>query len=154
ALPGGIEKSPALRTVKPSVPLAEGAASPRVESRGAAQGERPGPTGVPLPLVLQKSVLPELDVKLLFTVGSAHDPVGKEGLAALTASMISEGGSRDMTIEQIEQALYPIAGSFSPRTDKEMTTFTGRIHRDEWRRFLEIVLPQLLTPGFRTEDFT
>jgi zinc protease len=35
-------------------------------------------------------VLPQLNVKLLFTAGSAHDPAGKEGLAALTAAMIAE----------------------------------------------------------------
>ena len=70
------------------------------------------------PIVLQKSVLPQLDVKLLFSVGSAHDPAGKEGLAALTAAMITEAGSTAMTIEQIEKALYPIAGSFS-RPDRQ-----------------------------------
>ncbi len=103
--------------------------------------------------VVQKSVIPQIDVKLLFAVGSAHDPVGKEGLAALTASMITQAGSKAMTIEQIEKALYPIAGSFTRQTDKEMTTLTARIHRDEWRRFFGIVLPQLLQPGFRSEDF-
>ena len=109
--------------------------------------------GASIPAVLQKSVTPQLDVKLLFTVGSAHDPAGKEGLAALTASMMTDAGSKALTIEQIEKALYPIAGSFSHQTDKEMTTFTARIHRDEWRRFFAIVLPQLLEPGFRREDF-
>src|SRR5262245_19148983 len=34
-----------------------------------------------------------------------------------------------------------------------MTTLSARIHRDEWRRFFGIVLPQLLQPGFRSEDF-
>ena len=34
-----------------------------------------------------------------------------------------------------------------------MTTFTGIIHRDHWSRFLSTVLPQLLDPGFRDEDF-
>ena len=34
-----------------------------------------------------------------------------------------------------------------------MTTFTGIIHRDHWQTFLGTVLPQLLDPGFRDEDF-
>src|SRR5262245_62763222 len=58
-----------------------------------------------------------------------------------------------MTIDQIEKSLYPMAGSFTRQTDKEMTTLTARIHRDEWRRFFGIALPQLLQPGFRNEDF-
>ncbi|HEX7795513.1 MAG TPA: pitrilysin family protein [Vicinamibacterales bacterium] len=112
-----------------------------------------GSAGGSITTVLQKSVIPQLDVKLLFTVGSANDPVGKEGLAALTAAMMTQAGSKAMTIEQIEKALYPIAGSFTRQTDKEMTTLTARIHRDEWRRFFGIVLPQLMQPGFRNEDF-
>src|SRR5207244_10819375 len=95
----------------------------------------------------------QLNVKLLFTVGSAHDPVGKEGLAALTAKLITEGGSRQMTIDAIRAVLYPMAGSFRAQTDKEMTSFTGIVHRDHWQKFLAAVLPQLVEPGVREEDF-
>src|SRR4029077_8841632 len=47
----------------------------------------------------------------------------------------------------------PMAGSFAGRADKEITTFTGIIHRDHASTFLATVLPQLLDPGFRDEDF-
>ena len=98
-------------------------------------------------------MLPQLNVKMVFTAGSAHDPAGKEGLAALTAAMIADAGSRAMTVDQIEAVLYPMAGSFAGRADKEMTVFTGIIHRDHWQKFLGTVLPQLVDPGFRDEDF-
>ncbi len=103
--------------------------------------------------ITQKSVLPNVMTKLLFTVGSADDPKGKEGLAALSAAMIAGGGSRQMRIDEINKALYPIAGSFNRQVDKEMTTFTGVVHRDNWKRLVDVALPQLLTPGFREEDF-
>jgi zinc protease len=106
-----------------------------------------------LAVVAQKSPLPQLDFKLLFTAGSAHDPKGKEGLAALSASMIADAGSKEMRIDEIARTLFPVAGSFRAQTDKEMTTFTGVIHKDNWRTFLDTVLPQLLSPGFRDEDF-
>ena len=104
-------------------------------------------------VLLQKTALPQLNVKLLFTVGSAHDPKGKEGLAALAAAMIAEAGSKELRIDEINKALYPMAGRFVEQVDKEMTTFTGSIHRDNARAFLDVVLPQLLDPGFREEDF-
>ena len=103
--------------------------------------------------VEQKSVLPNVMIKFLFTVGSAADPKGKEGLAQLAASMITEAGSKAMRIDEINKALYPIAGSFGNLVDKEMTTFTGIVHRDNLDPYLNTVLPQLLTPGFREEDF-
>ncbi|HSD71974.1 MAG TPA: insulinase family protein [Thermoanaerobaculia bacterium] len=106
-----------------------------------------------LPIVLQKTLLPQVNFKLLFTVGSAQDPAGKEGLAALAAAMIAEAGSKDMRIDEINKVLYPMAGAFTQQVDKEMTTFTGSIHRDNWKAFLDTVLPQILDPGLREDDF-
>jgi len=102
---------------------------------------------------VQKSELPQLTIKLLFDVGSAYDPKGKEGLAQLAASMIAEAGSKALRIDEISKALYPIAGSFAAQVDKEMTAFTMSVHRDNWAQFSSVVLPQLLEPGFRQEDF-
>ena len=118
-------------------------------SSSADNGGQP----VQIRYIEQKSVLPNVMVKLLFTVGSAHDPKGKEGLAQLAAQMITEAGSKEMRIDEINKALYPMAGGFGNQVDKEMTTFTGVVHKDNLSRFLDIVLPQLLTPGFREEDF-
>jgi zinc protease len=114
----------------------------------------PSSTGAEdLKLVTLKSVLPQLDVTLLFTAGSAHDPKGKEGLAALSAAMIAQAGSRDLRVDEIKKALFPMAGSFDARVDKEMTTFTGVIHKDNAQAFLDVALPMLTEPGFREEDF-
>ena len=130
-LPEGIAKAPSVQA------LARPAAGQQVQIR----------------FIEQKSVLPNVMMKFLFTVGSAADPKGKEGLARLAAAMITEAGSKEMRIDEINKALYPIAGAFFDQVDKEMTTFTGVVHRDNIERFLPIVLPQLLTPGFREEDF-
>src|SRR5207237_9120259 len=113
-----------------------------------------GQAGVPvLHLITQKTVLPQVEAKLLFNVGSANDPAGKEGLSMLAADMIADAGSRSMTIDAIRKALYPMAGSFGSHVDKEMTTLTASIHRDNWDKFFDIVLPQLVEPGFRDDDF-
>jgi zinc protease len=103
--------------------------------------------------LVQKTGLPQLAIKLLFDVGSAYDPPGKEGLARLAAAMIAEAGSKTLRIDEINKALYPIAGSLAAQVDKEMTTFTLSVHRDNWPLFASVALPQLLEPGFRQEDF-
>ncbi len=149
-LPTPIERAPSLDSVTSATAFTgtEAApAAPGLQIASPATGE------APVRLVLQRSVLPQLNLKLLFTVGAAHDPAGKEGLAALTAAMIAKAGSRALTIEQIDAALYPMAGSLDEQVDKEMTTFTAMIHRDQWVPFLGTVLPQLLEPGFRETDF-
>lgn len=132
-------------------PLAEGIAKlPSVVSMASAASEG---QQVQIRFLEQKSVLPNVMMKFLFTVGSAADPKGKEGLAQLAASMITEAGSKEMRIDEINKALYPIAGGFGNLVDKEMTTFTALVHKDNIDKFLPIVLPQLLAPGFREDDF-
>jgi zinc protease len=150
SLPEGIGTAPALASFKPSAAPAVTAATETPLTLPQSAGTR----AVEIPTVVQQSPLPQLNVKLLFTSGSAHDPAGKEGLATLAADMVADAGSKGMTIDDIRAALYPMAGAFNGRVDKEMTTFTGVIHRDNWQRFLGIVLPQLLEPAFRHEDFT
>ena len=100
------------------------------------------------------SSLPQVVLKLLFRAGSAWDPPGREGLAALAADMVAQAGSRERSIDEVRRALYPIAAELSASVDREMTCFTGVVHRDNWERFLDLALPQLLSPGLRTEDFT
>jgi zinc protease len=104
-------------------------------------------------MVEQPSASPLLRFKLLFETGSVDDPAGKEGLAELSAAMVCEAGSASRRYDEIMDILFPIAGSFDAQVDREMTTFTGVIHRDHVDRFLDVVLEQLTAPGLREEDF-
>ncbi|MGZ4777906.1 MAG: M16 family metallopeptidase [Thermoanaerobaculia bacterium] len=131
-------------------PLPEAIQKPMMSS--ASEGVAP-PTAAALRVISQHSVLPQIEVKLLFNAGSANDPAGKEGLAAMAAAMITDAGSKQLRIDEINKALYPMAGVFASQVDKEMTSLTASIHRDNWSKFFDIVMPQLLTPGFRDDDF-
>jgi zinc protease len=115
--------------------------------------EKNTPAKTEVAWISQKTLLPQVTIKLLFAAGSAADPKGKEGLAALTAAMITEGGSKDKPIDEIKKGLFPIAGSVDSQADKEMTTLTLSIHRDNWLPMAELVMPMVFDPGFREEDF-
>ena len=67
---------------------------------------------------------PLVTFRIVFTTGSAADPAEKPGLAYLTAMMLANGGSRDMTYQQIVDAMFPMASSLHAQVDKEMTTFS------------------------------
>ena len=105
-------------------------------------------------VIIQKNQSPFLDVKLSFKAGSSLDPKGKEGLANMAAAMITGGGSQGKSYDEIQKALFPLAVSFSERVDKEMTTFTIRVHKDHAIKVLGLLMPSLLSPGLKTEDFT
>ena len=91
----------------------------------AAPVARAGRGAPKMATVLLPNSSPLVSFRMLFNVGAASDPKGKEGLAALTASMISDGGSRAMSYQQIVEAMYPIATEFHSQVDKEMTVFYG-----------------------------
>lgn len=97
---------------------------------------------------------PLVDVSWVFRAGAAFDPPGKKGLAQLTALMLTEAGSADRPIDQINDALYPMAAGFGAQVGKEMVQLGGTVHRDNLDAWYALVTEQLLTPGWREEDFT
>jgi zinc protease len=110
-------------------------------------------TGAPLKKLEMKTASPLITVNLLFATGAAFDPPGKKGLAQLTASMITDGGTQTRTIRELNEARYPLAAGFGAQVDKEMLRFGGTVHRDNLAAWTELTLEQLLTPGFREDDF-
>lgn len=104
--------------------------------------------------VLLPNRSPLITFRILFMTGSAADPKGKEGVAALTAAMLAEGGTRAKAYSEIVEAMYPLATSFDWQIDKEMTVFTGTTHLDNLTKYYSLVREMLLDPGFRADDFT
>lgn len=96
---------------------------------------------------------PTISFRILFKVGSQNDPAGKEGLAALTAALIAQGSTKKHSYEQILDLLYPMASSISYQVDKEMTVFSGRVHRDNLEAFYQLLKEVLLEPAFEQADF-
>ena len=97
---------------------------------------------------------PLVDVAFLINTGAGFDPDGKKGLAALTAAMVSDGGSEALSIEQINEAMYPIASGFGAQVDKEMTRLSGQVHKDNLDAWYELVRGQLLFPAWSESDFS
>jgi len=104
--------------------------------------------------VLLPGKSPLVSFRIQFLTGSVDDPAGKEGLASLTAAMLSQGGSKNLTYDQIVEQFYPMAAGFGAQTDKEMTTFVGQTHVDNLAKYYALIRQMLLEPGFREDDFT
>ena len=85
--------------------------------------------------------------------GSAADPKGKEGLASLTATLMAGGATRQDTLEAILEKMYPMSAGYSVSVDKEMTNFTGRVHRDNLDAYYALFKNALLAPAFSEADF-
>lgn len=124
--------------------------APAIASRAVASTD----IAVPVEIVAQPAAgSPLIDVSILVHSGAAMDPPGKKGLAALTAAMLTDAGSEDFSIQEINAAMYPIASGFSAQVDKEMTRLSGQVHRDNLDVWYRLASSQLLSPGWREQDF-
>jgi len=134
------------------------AKTPAVKPAGKAAGKQVGTfTGkvkgmrtvfVPSPMS------PLVALRVFFHVGSADDPAGKEGLAALTSDVVGQGGTRQRTYAEVLDALYPLAAHIQVIGDVESIVFEGTVHRDNLAAFAELLTQQILEPRFAEEDFT
>mgnify|MGYP001016437504 CR=1 FL=1 len=122
--------------------LATTAAAPRADNAAA--------DGI---ITVHEPQSPFIAFNIWVKVGSAHDPKGKEGLAALTAELIASGATQHDSYEAILEKLYPMAAGYGANVDKEMTTFTGRVHRDNLEAYYTLLRNALLAPAFTQEDF-
>ncbi len=112
----------------------------------------PAPLGEP-PLVMRVPDEPNVFVQVWVEAGSMNDPVGQEGLALLTATLLVEGGTERLPYDRILQTLYPLAASYGASVDREMTVVSGQCHRDHAERFGGLFIDALTRPRFDAGDF-
>jgi zinc protease len=122
-------------------------AEPAVEREMVTAAEAPRLITLPEP------ESPFIAFNVWVRTGSQDDPPGKEGLAALTARLLTGGGTQARSYEQIMEALYPMAAGYGQNVDREMSTFTGRVHRDNLEAYYDLFRSAILEPAFHEADF-
>ena len=105
------------------------------------------------PVLLPVPTDPTVSFKIAFAVGSQNDPAGKEGLAFLTATLMAEGATKQHAYPEILKLLYPMASGYGARVDKELITFSGRVHKDNLDAYVPMLLDAIREPAFAEADF-
>jgi zinc protease len=104
-------------------------------------------------IVVKEPQSPYVAFNIWIHCGSQNDPQGKQGLAAMTARLLAESATKNNSYEQILDKLYPMAAAYESSVDKEMTSFTGLIHKDNLDAYYSLFKDAILTPAFKPEDF-
>jgi predicted Zn-dependent peptidase len=127
----------------------------------------PGPTRTfPFPAI-EKSTLPNglrvwtvhhaqvplVAFTLLIRRGSSSDPVGKEGLAAVTADMLDEG-SGDRSAIEIHEALARIGAQFDTDIGSDATVSSVTVLSRFSRGALGLLSDIVARPALRDSDFS
>lgn len=102
---------------------------------------------------------PLVTMRVMITHGSTSDPAGKEGLAAITADAVTDGGFRRgndvVTKEQLAEQTVPWGSGARPSvfTSARTTTFFFTAPRDVIGRYVsEVLRPMLTQPVFDTKE--
>ena len=104
------------------------------------------------PILVPVANDPTVSFRLWFKVGAQNDPVGKEGLAALTAAMLTEAATQKLRYDEILDKLFPLASGYGAAASMEMTVITGRTHLDNLADFYPLLRDAVLAPAFKQED--
>lgn len=110
------------------------------------------PTGLRLCTVRHESI-PVITVMLLVRRGAADDPIGLEGLSALTADMIDEGTGNLSAIE-IHEALARIGAQLDTDIGPDATLLTVTVLSRFLRQALSLLADIVIRPSLREDDFT
>ena len=102
---------------------------------------------------IRSTTSPLVTFRVIVWSGSINDPKGKEGLNALTAYLIAQGGTKGLSYQEVVEKLYPWAANIDVQADQEITTFVADVHKDHIDAFYEIFSGLLLTPRFDPSDF-
>ncbi|MDL1893302.1 insulinase family protein [Sphingobacteriales bacterium CHB3] len=97
---------------------------------------------------------PLITFRIILRAGSINDWKGKEGINALTAFMIAQGGTKDLKYQEVVATMYPWAANVNVQPENEITTFVGHVHRDHLDAFYKLFSDLLLNPRFDLDDFT
>jgi len=93
-------------------------------------------------------------IRVVFDAGSADDPPGKEGLTQLAATMMAEGGTKDMTYAELVRALYPTAAHVSVNVDRDQTTFSTEVGTEGLETVHGVLRDVITAPRLDDEGFT
>ncbi|HEX9294041.1 MAG TPA: pitrilysin family protein [Gemmatimonadales bacterium] len=86
------------------------------------------PNGMTL-LLVENHEQPTLSVSLSFRAGTAYDPAGKEGVAALVAELLTKG-TPTRTADQIAAAIEGVGGSIGASTGDDFLTISTDVLSD------------------------
>jgi zinc protease len=102
-------------------------------------------------LLIERHTLPIVSVELLIPAGAIHDPVGRAGVASLTASLLDEG-TKNRSSKQISEEIDFIGASLSASADLEATAISLRVLKKDVEKGFDLLSDIVQNPSFDTKE--
>jgi zinc protease len=102
-------------------------------------------------LVEPSHALPLVSILVAFRSGSAHDPVGRDGLARITARMLRRG-AEGYSANQIEETVDALGGEFGADVSTSSTSVHFEVIKRSLDRFVGLGATILARPTFAPSE--
>ena len=103
-------------------------------------------------IVVPTSRLPLVDFRLVARAGSVNDPAGREGVAELTAELLTQGAGK-RTAKQLADDIEFVGGSLGASAGAEQLVVTCEVLKKDLPVGLELFRDVIVSPTFGAEDF-
>lgn len=156
----GFSLAPALAEDKPAAPTAQTTSQSTIRMRPPASEPRPltlpKPISYKLPnglavALLEDHRVPFVTFQLGIRVGDKNDPKNYEGLATMTADLLTEG-TKTRTSKQIAEQIDEIGAAMKGAADADFTVLSGSALSEHQNQFFDIIADVLLNPTFPEEE--
>lgn len=108
------------------------------------------PNGVVL-LLMEQHEVPIASFNVLLSAGSTTDPMGKEGVASLTAELLRRG-TKSRSAEQLASEVDFLGGSIDFDAGLDFTTGRAEFLKKDVAAGLDLLADVLLNPSFAQEE--
>jgi len=102
-------------------------------------------------IVAEAHEVPLVEFYTMVGAGSAQDPAGKEGLAALTADMLTRGAGK-LSAEDFARTVESLGGSIAADAGTDGTIVSGEFLRDDFATGLDLLRQVLREPTFAPDE--
>lgn len=104
-------------------------------------------------LLMEQHEIPIISFSFIVKAGSVADPVGKEGVASLTASLLRKG-TKARSADQLSAELDFIGGQLSAFADFDSTSGRAEFLKKDIVKGLDLFSDALLNPTFPADEVT
>ena len=102
-------------------------------------------------LIRENPAHPSATIRGFVRAGALHDPSGREGLALLTASLLTRG-TASFTSQSLALTLDSLGASISVRADVEGASFAAHCLAEDVDRVLDLLAEVLVRPTFPPDE--
>jgi len=94
---------------------------------------------------------PAVSLRLIVRAGSAQDPVGKPGVAALAMSLLDQG-TTSRSAQQIAETIDTVGGELSAGTGRDLSYVEAAVMKDSFELAMRLFADIVRNPSFAPEE--